>query len=106
MVAGIEVVRLRRPLGGQGVDLCQVRNDAQPLALGADAARRGLGELADLAVGEAQLLGLTQGGLVEGRRLLLQLAVHPDDGLDGMEEPGVDPRELVDASTVIPRCSA
>ena len=65
VVAGIEVVRLRRQLRGQGVDLCQVRSDAQPLALGADAARRRLGELADLAVGEAQLLGLAQGGLVE-----------------------------------------
>ena len=74
-----------------------MRNDAQPLALGTDAAPWGLDELADLAVGEAQLLGLAQGGLVAGRRLLLELAVHPDDGLDGMEEPGVDARELVDA---------
>ena len=45
VVAGIEVVRLRRELGGQGVDLCQVRSDAQPLALSADASRWCLSEL-------------------------------------------------------------
>ena len=28
VVAGIEIVRLRRPLRGEGVDLCQVRGDA------------------------------------------------------------------------------
>ena len=74
-----------------------MRSDAQPLALSANASRWCLSELADLAVGEAQLLGLAQGGLVEWRRLLLQLAVHPDDWLDGVEEPGVDSRELVNA---------
>jgi hypothetical protein len=77
MVAGIEVVRLRRPLRSKGVDLCQVRGDAQPLALGANAARRSVRELADLAVGEAQLFSLAQGGLVERWRLRWSLSAIP-----------------------------
>src|SRR5262245_62429549 len=90
MITGIKIVSFRRPLRGHGIDLCKVRNDTQPLAFGADAARDCLSEFPDLAVGEAKLFCLAQGGFVKGRRLLLQLAVHSDDGLNGVEEPRVN----------------
>ncbi len=98
VVGHVEVVRPGRVLGGQGVDLLDRREEAQRLAPGPDAELGRSGQERDLLVGEALPLGLEEKVRrdgVETPALEAQLAV--DDRLDLVEEPAVDPGQLVDA---------
>jgi hypothetical protein len=96
VVARVEVVGLRGELGGQRVDLRHVRLDAVALALRADVLAGGLGELADHAIGEAELLGVAQERARARGDRPRQLVVHAHHLGDGVQEPLVDAGQLVD----------
>ena len=95
MVGCVQIVRVGGKLPGHGVDLREARLDAVRLARGANALRVRAGERRDSLVGESETLGVAQHPGGERKPRAREPAIHLDDRLDGMQEPAVDPGQLV-----------
>src|SRR5216110_571853 len=77
------------------VSICAKRG-SMPCALrGANALRVRAGERRDSLVGESETLGVAQHPGGERKPRAREPAIHLDDRLDGMQEPAVDPGQLV-----------
>jgi len=96
VVGGVEVVRLGRELGGQGVDPGDVGADAGCLARRACLTPRPPGQELERLVRKTLFLGLFEGRLRDRPAAAFDLRFGPHRFGDRVEEPGVDPGEVVD----------
>ena len=103
VVGRVQVVGLCGVLGGDRVDALHPRVDAERLAQLAHLGLRRVGQLGDLEVGEAALLGGAQQLLVDAlqRACGLQRLVRRHNVLQLEQEPAVDLGEVVQALHVV-----
>ncbi len=96
VVGGVVVGGLRVELGGAGVHHFEGGDDAVLLPQGLDLGLLHAAQGADIAVGEAHLLGPLQS--VGGGHALapLQLVLHVNDPLEALQEPDVHLGDVVD----------
>ena len=98
LVGEVVVARARRELAGTGVDGLEERTHAHDLAKRPHDVLALTGEVANLDVREAELLGRHHVLVVEPRQTETgDRGLGADDVLDAVEEPAVDVRELEDA---------
>ena len=95
LVRGVEIGRVGLELGGARVHRLEGGRDAVARAQRADLQLGAAGQRGDAPVGEAELLGPAQRGGV-GERVARDLGLELDDLADVLEEPRIDPAQLVD----------
>ena len=96
VVGGVEVVRLGGELGGQGVDPGDVRTDAGRPARRARLAPLPPGQELERLVRETLFLGLLEGRLRNRPAAAFDLRLGAHRFGDPVEEPRIDPGEVVD----------
>jgi len=96
VIGGIVVGGLGVELGGAGVHHLEGGDDAVPLPQGLHLGLSHAAQGADVAVGEAHLLGALQGVHIGLALTGLQLVLHVDDPLEAVQEPDVHLGDVVD----------
>ena len=89
VIRGVQVVRVRGILGGEGVDALYEGRDAEGLALGADGVFLGRDELGDVGVGEALAFSPLHELSIDvfERTCFLESIDRLDDVVDLVQEP-------------------
>lgn len=97
VVGSVQVVRIRRELGGKGVNLLDPGPDAEALPASADLVFSAVDSLGNLLVRETKLLRLEDDLLLEAKEAanLLKLLCAVDNVLELVKEPLVDLGQIV-----------